>query len=84
MGHNAIERNIDIRILDKQSETKLSFEQHEEPEEYWIYVEPIKGGPKREFQVGSHYYHALRQGDCGTLTYKGRTFVHFAKCQVIA
>ena len=47
-------------------------------EEYWIYVEPISGGPKREFMVGIHYYHALNPGDKGTMTYRGQQFIHFA------
>ncbi|CAK2134375.1 hypothetical protein VCRA2112O187_700017 [Vibrio crassostreae] len=35
-------------------------------------------GPKREFQVGIHYFHALNPGDKGTLTYQGDKFLHFA------
>nr|WP_194956797.1 DUF2500 domain-containing protein [Enterovibrio baiacu] len=81
LGKGAEERAIDIRILDKQSVALPSPEQHEDPEEYWIYVQPLAGGPKREFQVGVHYYHALQPGDCGTLTYKGLQFLHFAKLQ---
>nr|WP_255555722.1 DUF2500 domain-containing protein [Enterovibrio paralichthyis] len=81
LGHGAEERTIDIRILDKQSVTIPNPQQNQEPEEYWLYVEPIEGGPKREFQVGIHYYHALQPGDCGTLTYRGLDFIHFAKLQ---
>lgn len=83
LGYGAEERTIDIRILDKQSVVAPDAQQHEDPEEYWIYVEPISGGPKREFQVGVHYYHALQPGDCGTLTYRGSDFIHFAKLQRI-
>ncbi|WP_407331719.1 DUF2500 domain-containing protein [Enterovibrio sp. 27052020O] len=83
LGQGAEDRAIDIRILDKQVVSLPSPDQHQDPEEYWIYVEPISGGPKREFQVGVHYYHALQPGDCGTLTYRGSDFVHFAKLQRI-
>ena len=83
LGQGAEERAIDIRILDKQAVALPSDEQHQDPEEYWIYVQPISGGPKREFQVGIHYYHALQAGDCGRLTYRGSDFVHFAKLQTI-
>jgi len=37
-----------------------------------------KIGPKREFQVGIHYFQALNPGDKGTLTYQGDKFLHFA------
>lgn len=83
LGEGAQERTIDIRILDKQAVALPDVQQHQEPEEYWIYVEPVDGGPKREFQVGIHYYHALQPGDVGTLTYCGMTFIHFAKLQRI-
>lgn len=79
LGYSAKERNIDIRILDKQSVAPLT---PDFDEEYWIYVEPLSGGPKREFQIGIHYYHALHPGDCGTLNYKGISFLHFAKFQL--
>ncbi|KXF82682.1 DUF2500 domain-containing protein [Enterovibrio coralii] len=81
LGKGAEERTIDIRILDKQSVAIPNPGMHEEPEEYWIYVEPVDGGPKREFQVGVHYYHALQPGDCGTMSYRGSNFIHFAKWQ---
>lgn len=81
IGQVAEERTIDIRILDKQAVAIPNPQQHQDPEEYWIYVEPMEGGPKREFQVGIHYYHALHPGDYGTLTYRGAQFVHFAKMQ---
>lgn len=80
LGYHAKERNIDVRILDKQSVAPLTPNLEEE---YWIYVEPLSGGPKREFQIGIHYYHALQLGDCGTLNYKGLSFLHFAKFQRI-
>ena len=83
LGLNAKERSIEIRILDKQAVTIEHSEQHEDPEQYWIYVEPLSGGPKREFQVGIHYYHAIQAQDCGLLTYKGLHFLHFSKFQPI-
>lgn len=78
LGINAQEKNIDIRILDKQSTPGLNPQREEE---YWIYVEPLSGGPKREFQIGIHYYHAIQPGDCGNLSYKGISFLSFAKFQ---
>ena len=78
LGEDATERKIDVEVLDKQSVAVIDAQPGEEDEEYWIYVQPVKGGPKREFMVGIHYYHALNPGDRGTMTYKGRTFVHFA------
>ncbi|MFD2177154.1 DUF2500 domain-containing protein [Veronia pacifica] len=81
LGEGATSQTIDIRILDKQTVTRSNAAAHEEQDEYWIYVEPMEGGPKREFQIGVHYYHAISPGDCGTLTYKGNQFMHFAKLQ---
>lgn len=86
LGLNAKERSIEIRILDKQSVTLPDLGNHgnqEDLEQYWIFVEPLKGGPKREFQIGIHYYHAIQPSDCGVLTYKGLHFLHFAKFQAI-
>lgn len=77
-GENAPERKIDVEILDKQSTAVIGAQPGEDNEEYWIYVQPTKGGPKREFMVGVHYYHALNPGDRGTMTYKGLSFLHFA------
>ncbi|GAB6262844.1 DUF2500 domain-containing protein [Photobacterium sp. CCB-ST2H9] len=77
-GHHAADKQIEVQILDKQS---LSVDEHPtdgDNAQYWLYVQPLKGGPKREFQVGVHFYHALNPGDCGTLTYRGRQFMHFA------
>ena len=41
-------------ILNKQSMTFLEGP-HEDGMQYWIYVQPLKGGPKREFSVEPHY-----------------------------
>lgn len=71
-------KKIDVEVLDKQSMAIIGAQPGEDNEEYWIYVQPTKGGPKREFMVGIHYYHALNPGDRGTMTYKGLSFVHFA------
>ncbi len=79
LGDNAPELKLDIRVLDKQSVPVPNPQQHEDEEEYWIYVEPLAGGKAREFQVGVHYYHALQPGDTGNLTYRGNKFMHFAK-----
>ncbi len=78
LGLNAPEKKITVTVLDKQSNAIIGAKEGEDSEEYWIYVEPTKGGPKRQFQVGIHYYHALNSGDQGTLTYKGLSFIHFA------
>lgn len=80
-GDDAPEKTIDVEILDKQSVAVTGTQPGEDDEEYWIYVQPLQGGPKREFMVGIHYFHALTPGDRGTLTYKGLSFVHFAQCR---
>lgn len=78
LGLGAPEKKLDVMILDKQSNKIIGAQAGEEDEEYWIYVEPMSGGPKREFMVGIHYYHALNLGDKGTMTYRGQQFIHFA------
>ncbi|PSV45616.1 DUF2500 domain-containing protein [Photobacterium indicum] len=78
IGENAVEQTLNVTILEKQSTPIISARVGEDNEEYWIYVQPTAGGPKREFMVGIHYYHALNSGDQGTMTYKGRDFLHFA------
>lgn len=78
LGAHAPERSIEVTVLDKQSVPIIGAQPGDEQEEYWIYVHPTQGGPKREFMVGVHYYHALNPGDRGTMTYKGLTFLHFA------
>ncbi|MGF1699806.1 DUF2500 domain-containing protein [Photobacterium makurazakiensis] len=78
LGENAPEKKIEVQILDKQSVAVIGAKPGEDDEEYWVYVQPTKGGPKREFMVGVHYYHALNPGDSGIMTYKGVTFLHFA------
>lgn len=77
-GEDAPEQKIDVEVLDKQSVAIIGAQPGDDNEEYWIHVQPTKGGPKREFMVGVHYYHALNPGDRGTMTYKGLTFIHFA------
>ncbi|MBD1566245.1 DUF2500 domain-containing protein [Vibrio sp. SA48] len=77
-GENAPERTANITIIDKQSIVTPHPRPGEGDQEFWIYVQKGKIGPKREFQVGVHYYHALNPGDQGTLTYCGHKFLHFA------
>ncbi|WP_413113082.1 DUF2500 domain-containing protein [Thaumasiovibrio sp. DFM-14] len=77
-GSGAKEQDILVKILDKQCiEVERPFP-GEESERFWIYVQPVKGGPKREFEVGIHYYYAVNPGDKGTLTYQGNRFCHFS------
>ncbi|MCK6265740.1 DUF2500 domain-containing protein [Vibrio sp. ZSDE26] len=76
-GENAPEQSVNVTILDKQAIQVPDAEPGEE-EEYWIYVQRGPVGPKREFQIGVHYYHALNPGDKGKLTYQGDKFLHFA------
>ena len=78
LGEDAPERTIEVQILDKQSNPIIGARPGEDDEEYWIYVQPTNGGPKREFMVGIHYYHHLQPGDRGTMTYQGVRFLHFA------
>ncbi|MDN3615512.1 MAG: DUF2500 domain-containing protein [Vibrio gallaecicus] len=77
-GENAPEQKADVTILDKQSIDLPDAEPGQEDQEYWIYVQKGRIGPKREFQVGIHYFHALSPGDKGTMTYQGDKFLHFA------
>ncbi|WP_117236415.1 DUF2500 domain-containing protein [Vibrio maerlii] len=77
-GENAPEQTANVIVLDKQSIQIETQHPNQESEEYWIYVQRGKWGPKREFQVGIHYYHALNPGDKGALTYQGTKFLHFA------
>lgn len=79
LGVGAQERSIDVRILNKQSMTFAAEGPHEDGMQYWIYVQPLKGGPKREFSVEPHYYDALEPGDRGTMIYQGLKFIHFKK-----
>ncbi len=74
-GINANEKTADITILDKQA-IDSSIDNGEQ--EYWIWVKKGRLGPKREFQVGIHYFQALSPGDKGILTYRGDKFIHFA------
>ncbi|SDH88687.1 Protein of unknown function [Vibrio xiamenensis] len=74
-GRNAVEKTADITILDKQA---IDSTCQNEQQEYWIWVKKGQFGPKREFQVGIHYFQALNPGDRGVLTYRGDKFVHFA------
>ncbi|MFA0523652.1 DUF2500 domain-containing protein [Vibrio sp. 10N.222.52.C3] len=77
-GENAPEKKVNVTVLDKQSIDLPDAEPGQEDQEYWIYVQRGVVGPKREFQVGIHYFHALNPGDKGTLTYRGDKFLHFA------
>ena len=77
-GENAPEQKVDVTILDKQSIELPDALPGQDDQEYWIYVQRGRIGPKREFQVGIHYFHALNPGDKGTLTYQGDKFLHFA------
>ncbi|MGF1751663.1 MULTISPECIES: DUF2500 domain-containing protein [Vibrio] len=74
-GINAPEQKTLITILDKQ--VVVASDPTEE-DEYWIYVQKGRFGPKREFQIGVHYYHHLSPGDKGVLTYQGTKFLHFS------
>lgn len=78
LGENAPEQSVEVTILDKQSIQVEAVSPAQDDEEYWIYVQKGRWGPKREFQVGIHYFHALTPGDKGTLTYQGNKFLHFA------
>jgi len=77
-GENAPEKKVDVTVLDKQSIELPDAQPGQDDQEYWIYVQRGMVGPKREFQVGVHYFHALNPGDKGTLTYQGDKFLHFA------
>ena len=79
LGINAQERSIDVRILDKESNTFLTEGLHEDGMQYWILVQALKGGPKRRFAVEAQYYDALFPGDRGTMVYQGLKFIHFSK-----
>ncbi|BCL71549.1 RNA polymerase subunit sigma [Vibrio nigripulchritudo] len=78
LGEDAPEQKAEVTVLDKQIIDVPDAQPGEEPQEYWIYVQKGKVGPKREFQIGVHYYQALNPGDKGTLTYQGQKFLHFA------
>ena len=78
LGENAPEQTVSVTILDKQTIDVPDAPAGQDDLEYWIYVQRGHFGPKREFQVGVHYYHSLNPGDKGLLTYQGNTFLHFA------
>lgn len=77
-GDNAPEQMATVVILDKQIVDIPDALPEQEPQEFWIYVQKKPFGPKREFQVGVHYFYALNPGDKGVLTYQGTRFLHFA------
>jgi hypothetical protein len=77
-GVDAPELKADVTILDMQAVEVTDPKPEEEDQEYWIYVQKGAFGPKREFKIGVHYFHALKPGNKGTLTYKGDKFLHFA------
>ncbi|WP_282156873.1 DUF2500 domain-containing protein [Vibrio diabolicus] len=78
VGEDAPEQSAQVTILDKQAIDIPDAPPGQDDQEYWIYVQRGSIGPKREFQIGVHYYHALKPGDKGTLTYRGNKFLHFA------
>lgn len=77
LGEQAPEQTVAVRILDKQRTRVSDPRPGEDSSTYWIYVQPLQGGPKREFEVGVHDYHAIHPGDQGVLTYQGLTYRHF-------
>lgn len=77
-GENAPELSTLVTILETQIVELAETKTGEESQQYWIYVQKGERGPKREFEVGIHYYHALKAGDRGILTYQGTKFLHFA------
>ena len=77
-GNNAPEKKAKVTILDKQAIVLPETQPGQEDQQYWIYVQRGMMGPKREFQVGIHYYQSLMPGDKGLLTYCGDKFLHFA------
>ncbi len=79
LGQQAPEQRAMVVVIDKQSVDIDDAAPGEEDKEYWIYVQKGRFGPKREFQVGVHYYHALSPGDKGELTYQGGKFIHFSR-----
>ncbi|PNI00993.1 DUF2500 domain-containing protein [Vibrio diazotrophicus] len=77
-GENAPEKQAQVTILDKQSIAVDNPFIGEDDQEFWIYVQKGRLGPKREFQVGAHYFHSINPGDKGILTYRGTQFIHFS------
>ncbi|MDA0120537.1 DUF2500 domain-containing protein [Vibrio sp. T11.5] len=77
-GEDAPEQTAGVTIIDKQAIDIPDTQLGQNEQEYWIYVQKGYLGPKREFQVGVHYFHALNPGDKGVLTYQGDKFLHFA------
>ncbi len=78
-GEKAPEKQVIVTVLDKQAIPVSNPLSGQDDQEFWLYVQKGRLGPKREFQVGVHYYHALNPGDKGILTYQGTQFLHFAK-----
>ncbi|MBD1576441.1 DUF2500 domain-containing protein [Vibrio sp. S11_S32] len=79
LGFDAKEQKVNVVVLNTQIVEIPNTQPGEENQEYWIYVQKQPMGPKREFKVGIHYFHALSPGDKGVLTYCGDKFQHFAK-----
>lgn len=77
-GENAPKQTVNVTVLDKQAIAIDDAQPGQDDQEYWIYVQKGRIGPKREFQVGIHYFQALSPGDQGALTYQGDKFLHFA------
>ncbi|HBV76541.1 MULTISPECIES: DUF2500 domain-containing protein [Vibrio] len=78
LGEDAPEKKVNVIVLEKQSINIPNAAIGDDDQEYWIYVQKLPLGPKREFKVGIHYFSALNTGDKGVLTYKGHRFMHFA------
>ncbi|OBT10193.1 RNA polymerase subunit sigma [Vibrio sp. UCD-FRSSP16_10] len=77
-GADAPEQTAKVTVIDKQAVDIPDAKPGEDDQEYWIYVQKGRFGPKREFKIGIHYYHALSPGHQGVLTYQGDKFMHFA------
>lgn len=72
---------IRVRILNKRMlELEVNRETlDQELLQYWVYVQPLRGGAKREFEISADNYHALNPGDRGTMKYLGMQFIDFTK-----
>ncbi|RSD30363.1 DUF2500 domain-containing protein [Vibrio pectenicida] len=75
--YNAPEQTAHVVVIDKQVFYPSVHDVGLEEQQYWIYVQKGLIGPRREFQIGAHYFHAINPGDRGVLTYQGDKFLHF-------
>lgn len=78
LGDGAMQHTVNVVVIDKQEVDIDTPFVGESDKAYWIYVQKLPQGQKREFQVSYDYYYALSAGDQGLLTYQGKQFVHFA------